>query len=506
MNTILRNKLLCIALLAVCIVFAHGQFTYAAAEPEYTDFSELNGKTIAMLTGAPYKDMISSYIPHVKKFEYFNNVADMLMALEDNKIDAYMTSDAVALLASNKDDRIALFPEPLMETDYGFAFKKGSKEQVKWAKALDKIPKATIQSLWDEWTGTNEKVKEVPEQTWPGKNGTVHIAACDTIPPMSYRGDNGEIIGFDIELLLLMARELDVHVVFDGMEFTSVMAAVQSGKDMMGNGGIIITDERKKAVDFVPYYPAAFVLVVHSAEDGNGAGFWAGMKSSFYRTFIKDNRYRMVFSGLGLTVLISILSGLIGILLAFALVFLRQRDRKPVNRLIAFYESLIAGIPAVVILMVLYYVVFAKVEISAVIVAIIGFALIFGARSFGVIWNAIRAVDQGQWEAALALGFSERLAFRQIILPQSMPIYLPVLQGQFVTLLKETSVAGFITVLELTRAGDLIRSATMEAFFPLISIAIIYYILTWLMTKLVRLINVKLDRSHKARRIKGVDV
>ena len=126
MNTILRNKLLCIALLAVCIVFAHGQFTYAAAEPEYTDFSELNGKTIAMLTGAPYKDMISSYIPHVKKFEYFNNVADMLMALEDNKNDAYMTSDAVALLASNKDDRIALFPEPLMETDYGFAFKKGN--------------------------------------------------------------------------------------------------------------------------------------------------------------------------------------------------------------------------------------------------------------------------------------------------------------------------------------------------------------------------------------------
>lgn len=505
-----RNNLitvLCLALLAGCLLFAHPQQSYAASDPEFTEFDQLNGKTVAMLTGAPYKELISSHAPHVKKFQYFDNVADMLMALKEGKIDAYMTSNAVALLATNRDDQIAMFPEPLVETEYGFAFKKGSKkEEEKWANALQQIPKATIQSLWDEWTGADEKVKEIPEQTWPGRNGTVHIATCDAIPPMSYRGDNNEIIGFDIELLLLMAQKLDVHLVFEGMPFDSVMPAVQSGKDLMGNGGIIITDERKKAVDFVPYYPASFVLVVRAAEDGKGVGFWAGMKASFYRTFIKDNRYRMVLSGLGLTVLIAVLSGLIGLLLAFWLVLLRQRNYGVVNRLIAFYESLIAGIPAVVILMVLYYVVFGKVQISAVIVAIIGFILIFGARAYGVIRTAIGAVDPGQWEAALALGFSERQAFRQIILPQSIPICMPVLQSQFVTLLKETSVAGFITVLELTRAGDLIRSATMEAFFPLISIAVIYYILTRLMTRLVGLIDVGLDRQHRARKIKGVDV
>ena len=505
----LRQKLItltCLAVITVAGLFVFPQQAFAStAQPEYTEFDQLNGKTIAMLTGAPYQDMISSYIPHVKKFEYFSNVADMLMALKSNKIDAYMTSNAVALLAANQDDQIAIFPKPLSETAYGFAFKKGNKEQEKWRKALKKIPKATIQSLWDEWTGANDKVKEIPEQNWPGKNGTVHIAACDTIPPMSYRGDNGEIIGFDIELLLLAAQELDVHLVFDGMEFDSVMPSVQTGKAEIGNGSIIITDERKKAVDFVSYYPASFVLVVHAAQDGSGQGFWAGMKESFYRTFIKDNRYRMVLSGLVLTVLISVLAGVIGILLAFGLVLVRQRNKKAINRLIAFYESLIAGIPAVVILMVLYYIVFGKVEISAVIVAIIGFALIFGARAYGVIWNAIGAVDVVQWEAALALGYSERTAFWQIILPQAVPIYLPVLQAQFVTLLKETSVAGFITVLELTRAGDLIRSATMDAFFPLISIAIIYYILTWLMTKLVGLFDVNLDRKHHARKIKGVD-
>ena len=506
----LKNRIIaivCLAIFAGGFLFVTPQQARAAvaAQPEYTEFSQLNGKIVAMLTGAPFEDLISSKIPHVKEFQYFNNVSDMQMAIESNKIDAYLMNNAVAQLAINRDDKIALFPEPLGETDFGFAFKKGSKDRAAWQKAFKQIPKATKQDLWDEWTGADEDIKAVPEQTWPGKNGTVRVAACDTMPPMSYRGDSGQIIGYDIEMILLMAQKLDVHVVFDGMEFASVMPAVESGKDLMGTGSIVITDERKEAVDFIPYCPAAFVLIVRAAENGSGEGFWAGLKASFYRTFIKENRYKMVLSGLGLTVLISVLAGLVGILLAYGLVLLRHRNYKFANKLIAIYESLIAGIPAVVILMVLYYVVFGKVQISAVIVAIIGFALIFGARAFGVIWNAANAVDEGQREAALALGYDDKQTFRQIILPQALPLYLPILQSQFVTLMKETSVAGFITVLELTRAGDLIRSSTMEAFFPLISIALIYYILTWAMTRLVGLIDLKIERDHSRRHIKGVD-
>ena len=168
----------------------------------------------------------------------------------------------------------------------------------------------------------------------------------------------------------------------------------------------------------------------------------------------------MILSGLGVTVTISIAAGILGILLAFGLVFLRHRSRKVFNKLIEIYSRLIAGIPAVVILMVLYYIVFGAVNLPAVIVAIVGFALIFGARAYGVIWNAVCAVDPGQREAALALGYTENLAFRDIILPQSKDYYLPLLQAQFVTMVKETSIVGYITALDLTRAGDLIRSRT----------------------------------------------
>ena len=122
-----------------------------------------------------------------------------------------------------------------------------------------------------------------------------------------------------------------------------------------------------------------------------------------------------------------------------------------------------------------------------------------------MIWNAVCAVDGGQREAALALGYDEALAFSQVILPQSRGLYQQLLHSQFILLMKETSVAGYITVLDLTRAGDLIRSRTMEAFFPLIAIAVIYFVLTLLLTKAVGLIDLQIERQHDSRKIRGVD-
>ncbi len=213
----------------------------------------------------------------------------------------------------------------------------------------------------------------------------------------------------------------------------------------------------------------------------------------------------MILSGLGITILVSVTAAALGLALAFLLIFLRRKNNTIINKLIRGFNALIAGIPAAVILMVLYYIVFGFVDISAVIVAIVGFALIYASRAFGIIWNAVSSVDNGQREAALALGYDEAHAFRRVILPQSKSYYRPLLYSQFILLLKETSVAGYITVLELTRAGDLIRSRTMEAFFPLISIAIIYLLLTIIMTKIFSSFDKYMEIKHDKHKIKGVD-
>ena len=484
-----------------------GMFVTAeAAEPQYTDFEDLNGKTIGLNSGAPFEELIRSKIPGLKEFLYFSSGPDMMAALKAGKIDAYFMNDAVGSLSVNLDNSIAIFPQPLGDTTYGFAFKKNSKERAKWQEAYDKIPKETLQELFKKWTGADESIKTLPEQDWPGSNGTVRVAACDTQMPMSYRGQNGQILGFDIEVILLMAKELDVHVDITGMEFSSVMPTIESGKAEIGTGSIVVSKERKELVDFIEYYPAAYILIVRSAAAAEAdAGILSSLKGSFYRTFIKENRYKMVIDGLFTTIVMSAFSGLFGLILAFALIFLRYSDNPVANRVIAVYRSLMSGIPAVVILMVLYYIVFGKATFPAIFVAIVGFTLLFASRAFGVIWNTLESVDPGQREAALALGYTEARAFREIIIPQTRRIIQPLLVAQFVALVKETSVAGYISVLELTRVGDLIRGRTLEAFFPLMAIALLYFVLIRCLEKGQDLLQKYYAHKREERKIKGVD-
>ena len=239
----------------------------SAAVPEYSDFSDLSGKTISMLTGVPFEDLIRSKVPDIGGFSYYNTIADIILALKSGKTDACLNNNAVARLAVNRDPEIALFPKNLQDSYFGIAFAEGDPNRDKWQAAFDAIDKDTIQAAWEKWTGPDAGAKKLPAQDWPGRNGTVKAAVCDTVEPMSYAGERGKLMGFDEEMILLMAKELDVHVDFTGMELSAVLAAVESGKALLGAGSIIITSEREEAVDFIPYYPSALVLVVRSVQD-----------------------------------------------------------------------------------------------------------------------------------------------------------------------------------------------------------------------------------------------
>ena len=165
------------------------------------------------------------------------------------------------------------------------------------------------------------------------------------------------------------------------------------------------------------------------------------------------------------------------------------------------------GLPVVVVLMVLYSVIFGAIDIPGMIVAILAFTLIFSASSGSIMWNAIRAVDTGQTEAGRALGFGDKDTFFLIVLPQAAKQFAPILVGQFIDLVKDTSIVGYIAVQDLTRVGDIIRARTMEAFFPLIAIAVIYFALCRLMAWLLnKFIVRRLDPKDGPRTIKGVEL
>ncbi len=455
-------------------------------KPEFKSFDELNGKTISMLTGAPFEDLISSKVPDLKEFSYYANASELVMALKTKKTDAGLLNTMIVDMFVNKDSDLAMFPEPLKEAQFGIGFSKSYDDIDIWQNAFDSIDPNVIDEVWDKWTGADDSVKIMPEVDWEGKNGTVRVAVGDSMQPACYVGSDGQVLGLEAEIILLMARQLDYKVEFLPMEFSSLIASVESGKADMCAGSLIITDERKKALNFVAYYDTAFVFIVRSEEgSANGYGIFGDFTDKLKDALITDGRYKLILSGLGTTIVISVVSGMIGLLMAFGMEALKRKNKKPIDVFLSFYCRLVAGLPVVVILMILYYVVFASSELPGTFVAIVGFSIIFAPKAYALITNAVDAIDKEQLEGALALGYTEKMAYRRVILPQARRIYFPLLKTQFALLVKETSVVGYIAVVDLTRSGDIIRGHTLEAFFPLLIVAVIYFLLTWLITVVI---------------------
>ncbi len=492
-----------LAVIVMCLLTACGRSDSpqdkkaSAPEPEYTDFSDLSGRIVSMLTGAPFEELVLSKAPDVGEFTFFSSMPDMILALKSGKTDAVLNNNAIATLAVNRNPDLILFPQSLQDGVFGFAFAKDSPEREKWQAAYDSIPEKKKQALWDKWTGSDESAKTLPAQDWPGKNGTVQAAVCDTLEPMSYAGEGGELKGFDVEMILMMAKEMDVHVEFTGMEFSAILSYVQSGKALMGAGSIIVTDERKQAVDFVEYYPASFVLIVRTKNSDSltseGISFLESVKSSFEKTFIHEDRYKLFLQGICTTLLITVLSIILGTALGFGVFMLCRNGNPAANTLTRFLVWLIEGLPIVVLLMILYYIIFAKVSISGTLVSVIAFTLVFGAQVYAMVKGGVATVDRGQTEAAYSLGYTDRKAFFRVVLPQALPHIMPSYKGQIKALIKATAIVGYVAVQDLTKMGDLIRSRTYEAFFPLIAVAVIYFILTAILMFILNRLELRIN-------------
>ena len=226
------------------------------------------------------------------------------------------------------------------------------------------------------------------------------------------------------------------------------------------------------------------------------------MIDSLYKTLIYDNRYKYILEGLKNTLIIALFAVLIGILLGLLVAFIKNRYKernkgKLLNKLCDIYVTIIRGTPALLQLMILDYVIFKNVNINIVIVGIISFGLNSAAYVSEIIRAGIDSVDIGQKEAAKTLGLSYKDEMFNIVFPQAIKNILPALGNEFITLLKETSVAGYIGITELIKSSDIIASNTYDYFFPLIIVAIIYLILTLGLSKLLN----RFERKFKNEKV-----
>lgn len=212
------------------------------------------------------------------------------------------------------------------------------------------------------------------------------------------------------------------------------------------------------------------------------------LKIKFFNNFITDNRWKYLADGLGVTVKVTFFAVLIGILLGFTIAVIRSTHDKTgklkiLDFLAKVYLTVIRGTPVVVQLLIIYFVIFASVNIDKVLVAIIAFGINSGAYVAEIVRSGIMSIDQGQMEAGRSLGFNYVQTMVHIILPQAFKNVLPALANEFIVLLKETSVSGFIALQDLTKGGDIIRGRTFDALMPLLAVALIYLVIVMLLSK-----------------------
>ncbi len=220
---------------------------------------------------------------------------------------------------------------------------------------------------------------------------------------------------------------------------------------------------------------------------------------SFYNSVIFENRYEMILDGLENTIILSFGALLIGITIGFLISIIRYTNNhtgkfRVLNFIGKTYVTIIRGTPSVLQLMIMYYVIFKTSSINSIIIGMLAFGINSGAYCSEILRSGFDSVDDGQLEAGLALGLTFSQTLKSIIIPQAIRISLPSLGNEFVTLVKETAIAGYIGIMDLTKASDIIASRTYDYFFPLILIAIIYLIITGLLSKLMKTLERKLAR------------
>ena len=225
------------------------------------------------------------------------------------------------------------------------------------------------------------------------------------------------------------------------------------------------------------------------------------LQDKFVNNFITDDRWKYIADGLVTTLQVTFFAVIIGIVLGFFVAVVRSTYDKTgklrlLNALCKLYLTVIRGTPVVVQLLIIYFVIFGSArDISKVVVAVMAFGFNSGAYVAEIFRSGIMSVDSGQFEAGRSLGFNYVQTMRYIIMPQAFKNVLPALCNEFIVLLKETSVSGYIALQDLTKGGDIIRSRTYDALMPLLAVAVIYLLMVIVFTKLVNILERRLRSS-----------
>ena len=435
----------------------------------------------------------------------YNKGADAVQALKQNKIDCVIIDEQPALAFVDKNPELKILDEEFTNEDYAICVAKGNDELLdKINGALDELKQdGTLESIINNYIGVDAgKTPYVSSDDVIRDNGTLTMATNAAFPPYEYY-ENGTIVGIDADMAQAIADKLGMNLVISDMEFDSIIAAVQSGKADFGAAGLTVTEDRLKNINFSESYTTAKqVIIVNTGEGANQQS----LVEKFKQVFIEKDRWQYIPKGLRNTLIITFFAGVIGIILGFLFAIIRvandRNDEKKLgirvlNAIVKVYLTIFRGTPMMVQLLIMYYVIFASVKANPIMTAVLAFGLNSGAYVAEAIRAGIMSVEIGQFEAGRSLGFTYGQTMIHIILPQAVKNALPAMCNEFIALLKESSIVGYIGLIDLTKAGDIIRSNTYEAFMPLIAVALVYLVIVMFLTFLVGRLERRLKKDAR---------
>ncbi|MDR0927416.1 MAG: ABC transporter permease subunit [Ignavibacteria bacterium] len=474
--------------------------------PSVMSIDYFKDKTMAVLSGSIYEKWTSEYLPNAKTL-YFDELQDVLIALKNHKADATFVDEGDRAIIMGLHPEIVVYVPNIMELKYGIGINKNNNQLLESINEYISDIKANgeLEKINDKWL--NYITKDVPAPKATGKGDVLRIGVVGTMPPSGFI-KNDSLAGYDIEILYGYANTHNLKVEVLKMNFASLMPALVSGRVDAIAAGISITPEREKQIAFTIPYMTSITSIVGLKENIAGYGtntdeeieeksFFVELKESVTNNLIAENRYLLIVKGLKITFIISILSTILGTLLGAIVCYMKMSSNSVLKGISNVYITILRGTPILVLLMIMYYVIFAKVDLSAIIVAIIAFAMNFAAYVSEMFRTSIESVNKGQTEAGIAMGFTKAKTFLYIVMPQAIRRVLPVYKGEFISLVKSTSIVGYIAIEDLTKASDIIRSRTFDAFFPLILVALFYFALAYLFLFILNRIEINTDSKHK---------
>ena len=495
-------------LAATLIIFFIAVTAFCAQE--FTTIEDLNGHDIGVQTAVLYEELIQDRVPDTT-FQYYTMPNDMILALQSGKVDAYLIEEVSYGVQKKNHPELTVLEEPAGYINATCIIGENERQDRLLSELNAFIAESrengVLDELYDYWITDFDPVNDTCDTTgFTGENGTIAVAVEGGYEPFSFIS-NGQISGFDVDFICRFARAYGYTPVFYEVPFEAIAPGVESGRYDIGMN-IVVSAERNETGTLSDVYYSTPIRLVVMGDDEGGMGFFASLAESFNKTFLRENRWELFLQGAGVTLLITVSSIICGTLLGFLAFMLTRHGGRVSNGVTNFFLWLIHGMPTVLLLMILYYIIFGSTSLSGTWVSVVGFSLMFACSMIDMLRVGCKAVGRGQLEASRAMGYSDGQSFFRIILPQAANHFLPIYKNEVVTLIKETSVVGYIAVLDLTKISDLVRSRTYEAFFPLIATAIMYFILTAILTRIVRLVADKIDpkRRKKDKILKGIDV